>query len=270
MQNNFIKMYIQAFFELLFVRLYPSNINYFGTISKGILYISALTFFYLPIFYFAINKCLFDNNLIFYFIMILLIHITAKFMLCNSKRIQLRFSTIKAKDHFLIRTWLIIEYLVFMWLVYLFYPLSCILAPLSLLSMFIENNLGYTYIYDLFLQNQEHFIYIGAIISYILFIITDGYKKLKSGFLPDYLALYAVLTFVSSSTKGTVQKFFNYLSLDTSNITEIISQIFLLSNSSMNIVASVVMFVFAIYSLYTRYEANDTKPPDAKTNISTE
>jgi len=257
MGNNFVKVHNRAFFEFLFLRLNSDNISRLSPISKIVLYILATTVFYFPILYFAIIKCLTNTELFLYFIIIVLIHILAKFMLVNSKKIQTRFSAIKTKEHFLIRTWLIIEYVAFMWLVYLFYPLACILAPISLLFMSFENFLGYSIIYELFLQNSEQFLHIGSIASYILFIITDGYKKLKSGFLPDYLGLYAALTFISSSMKGNTQKIFNYLNLDTSNITEIISHIFTLSNNSMNIIASIMTFFFAIYSLYTNKGIGD-------------
>ena len=259
MGNNSANVYTRAFFELLFFQLNSDNIKRLNSIGKIIIYILAIAIFYFPILYFAITTCLANTELFLYFIIIGLIHILAKFMLINSKKIQARFSSIKTKEHFLIRTWLIIEYVAFMWLVYLFYPLACILAPTSLLLMSFENFLGYSMIYELFLQNSEQFLHIGSIVSYILFIITDGYKKLKSGFLPDYLGLYATLTFISSSMKGNTQKIFNYLNLDTSNLTEIMSHIFTLSNNSMNIIASIMTFLFAIYSLYANNSTTDTQ-----------
>ena len=157
------------------------------------------------------------------------------------------------------RTWLILEYVVFMWLVYLFYPIACILFPFTLLSMSFESMLGYSVIFEFFLQNSENFIFFGGIVSYILFIFADGYKKLKSGFLPDYLGLYAVLTIMSASFEEISRKLVEYFAIDISKWTATLSWIFSLSNNSMAIVASAVTLFFAIHSLYTNCGAAVTK-----------
>ena len=250
MFKNFAAKYGRAFFEILFIRPYPSNVDKFKPIGRVFVYLLAFAFFYLPILYFVTVKCIENKELTAYFAIIVAIHVLAKFMLCSSKKVQKRFSTTKQKPHFLMRTWFILEYVVFMWLVYLFYPLTCIFFPVALLAMSVENLLGGSFILSLFLQNSESFILIGGVISYVLFIVADGYKKLREGFLPDYLSLYAILTIVSASLEGLYQKFAENFSFDISKLASGVSWIYSLSNNAMNIVASAVMFFFAIHSLY--------------------
>ena len=250
MLSVFLKKYGLAFFDILFLRLRPDNTKQLSIVGKILVYAFALLLFYLPIFYFSAKNCIESPYLIAYFVIIAIIHVLAKIMLSGSKKVQKRFSTIKQERHFLMRTWLIVEYVFFMWLVYLFYPLTCILFPLSLLSMSWESLLGHDVIFKFFLQNAENFIFFGGIVSYVLFIIADGYKKLKNGFLPDYLGLYAVLTVVSLSFEGISQKFIEYFSIDISALVVTLSWVFSLSNNSMNIVASAVTLFFAVHSLY--------------------
>ena len=133
--------------------------------------------------------------------------------------------------------------------------------------MSFESMLGYHFIFDLFLRHPENFILLGGIVSYIVFIIADGYKKLRTGFLPDYLGLYAMLTVISALLEGASQKLVEYFALDISQLTTTLSWIFALSNDAMNIVAMAVMFFFAIYSLYTNCglgAAQGEKQPDTK------
>ena len=255
----FLGQYRRAFIEILFIRLNSDTIRQFHFLTKTTLYLSAFTLFYLPIFYFSINQCRGNHGLILYFLCMLAVHILAKVMLCNSKRIRKRFSTIKTRKHFFIRSWLILEYVVFMWLVYLFYPLTCILIPFSLWGMSMEGLLGYNYLFDLYLRNSEQYILLGGVVSYILFIVADGYERLKAGFLPDYLGLYAVLTVVSGSIGKTAQSLLNWFPIDTDSVTSSLSRIFALGNNSMNIVASAITFLFALHSLYTSYNESDTQ-----------
>ena len=138
-----------------------------------------------------------------------------------------------------------------MWGVYLFYPLSCILAPISLLGMSLESMFGHNFLLNFFSQNSEQFIMFGGIASYILFILFDGYRKLKTGFLPDYLGLYALLSIISTSIEESMKSILKYWIIDISHVTSVLSEVFTLSNNSMKIVASGVTFFFAIYSLYT-------------------
>jgi len=256
MSDNFFVRFGRAFVEILFVRLRSESVRRLNIVSRILAYMLALALFYVPILYFAVTKCLEERGLIIYFVIIALIHILAKIMLCSSKRIQQRFSAIKQKKHFLIRTWLIVEYVFFMWLVYLFYPLACILIPVSLLAMSVESMLGFSFILNLLFHNWESFILFGGIISYILFIVADGYRKLKSGFLPDYLGLYAVLTIMSAFFEGVPQRLAENFAVNISQITDTLSRIFALSNDSMNIVASAMTFFFALHSLYKNCGAN--------------
>ena len=251
MPSIFFRRLARALFEVLFIRVCSDNIRKLKWGERILIYTTAFTLFYLPIFYFAIRKCLEDSELIIYFAIIAMIHILAKVMLCSSKKIQQRFATIKRKKHFFIRTFLIAEYVVFMWLVYLIYPFTCIFVPFSLISMSFESLLGHSLIFGLFSQNPEKFIFFGGVVSYVIFIIADGYKKLRTGFLPDYLGLYAVLTVVSASLEGASKRFVEYFTIDANLWTTTLSRIFSLSNDSMNIVASVMTFFFAIHSLYT-------------------
>ena len=251
MTDNLVAKHARAFSGLLFLHPQSENMRSLNLLSRTVLYILALVFFYVPIFYFAAKSTAVNHELILYYIAIGAVHILSRVMLYNSKRIQKRFSTVKSRKNFLLRTWLVIEYIIFMWLVYLFYPLSCILVPFSLLTMSFESFLGYSAFLNLFSSSPEQFIMIGGIISYILFILADGYKKLKTGFLPDYLGLYALLSIISSAVEGGLKNIFIYLNLDISNVTSVLSEIFSLSNNSMNIVASAMTVIFAIYSLYT-------------------
>ena len=251
MKNNFAVNYGRAFVEILFLHPWNEDIRQLNIRSRISLYFLTLLFFYAPIFYFAVKSSNADNELIPYFLVIGAIHILSKIMLYNSKRIQKRFSTIKDRKHFFHRVWFMIEYIVFMWIVYLFFPLTCILVPFSLLGMAFESITGNNVLLNLFLQDPEQFIAIAGIASYILFILADGYKKLKTGFLPDYLGLYALLAVMSAAVEGSTKNILEYFSVDISNVTKVLSEIFSLSNNSMNIVASAMTVFFAIYSLYT-------------------
>ena len=262
MSGSVAQKYGRSFFEVLFVRWRSETIRQLHIPAQVAIYFLAIVLFYIPIIYFSVKECLGNKELTIYFVLVALLHILAKIMLCNSKRIHKRFSLIKTRKHFLMRTWLIIEYVIFMWLVYLFYPLTCILVPCSLLSMFTESLFGYSFVINLFFQHSEQFILYGSIASYILFIVIDGYRKLKTGFLPDYLGLYAVLTVISASIEAVSKKIFGYFNIDISNVSSALSQIFAISNDSMNIVASVMTLFFAIYSLYTNYAANDGEIED--------
>ena len=244
--------YWRAFADVLFLGPRSDNIRQLNLIRQISIYFLALAFFYVPIFYFIVRSSISDNELIPYFVFIAAIHILSKIMLYNSKRIQLRFSAIKKKK-ILFRIWLMIEYIVFMWLVYLFYPLTCILVPFSLLGMAFESMLGFSAFLGLFLNHTKIFFIAGGIASYVFFILADGYKKLKTGFLPDYLVLYALLAMISGSIEKAMQNvsaIFN-LTIDIGNFTTGLSDLFILSNNSMNIVASVMTALFALHSLYT-------------------
>ena len=250
MASVFAEKYGRAFLEILFVRLRSDKIKALPVPGQAILYVLALAAFYVPILYFAVQKCIEDRELIAYFVVMAAIHALAKFMLCSSWKIQRRFATIKSKKHFLMRTWLIVEYVIFMWLVYLFYPLTCLLLPFSLLAMSAEHLLGYDVIFTFFLQNYENFIFFGGIASYILFIVANGYHKLRAGFLPDYLGLYALLAIMSASIEVASQRFVEYFAIDISRWGTTLSWFFSLSNNAMNIVASAVALFFAVRSLY--------------------
>ena len=250
------RRYFHALVEIMFVRITPEDRS-FKLVEKIALYLVAALFFYLPIAYFVMVKCADDFELMLYVVMVLLVHILAKFMLCNSKRIRRRFSTIKTRKHFLFRTWLIIEYVIFMWLVYLVFPLTCILIPCSLVFMAVENLLGASFIFNLFLNHTQQYTLWGGIVSYVLFIVADGYNRLRQGFLPDYLGLYAALTVISRSIESGIQQLLRNITVDMSYLSSGISQIFRISNDAMFMVASVLTFFFAIYSLYTTYNAED-------------
>ena len=251
MNHGHAAKYGRAFFDILFLRPNLGASSPLGLVGKLTLGMLALALFYVPIVFFSVLRSIANPQLIPYFLAIGAGHVLSKIMLYNSKRIQKRFSTIKSRKNFFLRIWLILEYIVFMWLVYLFYPLTCILAPISLLSMSFESMLGHNTLVNLFLQNSEQFVLFGSIASYIVFIFIDGYKKLKTGFLPDYLALYALLSVVSAAAEGGIKSLFEYWRVDISDITSVLSEIYSLSNSSMNIVASAMTVFFAVYSLYT-------------------
>ena len=250
MQDHSSAKYGQAFAEILFLHPRSDNIQRLSRPKRIILYILASALFYVPILYFIVKSSIANRDLIIYFITIGIMHVLSKIMLYNSKRIQKRFSTVKSRENFFLRIWLIIEYVFFMWGVYLFYPLTCILAPISLWGMSLESMLGYNVLVNFFSQNSEQFIMFGGISSYILFIFSDGYRKLKTGFLPDYLGLYALLSIISTSVEGSMKRLLNNWVIDISRVTSVLSEIFTLSNQSMKIVASGVTFFFAIYSLY--------------------
>ena len=251
MEKHASAHYGQAFAEMLFLHPRSDHIRQLRLPGRILLYLLAIALFYAPILYFIIQSSIANGELIVYYIIIGIIHALSKVMLYNSKRIQKRFSTRKSRENFFLRIWLIIEYIVFMWGVYLFYPLACILAPLSVWGMSVEGFLGYNVLSSLFLQNSEQYIRLGGIASYILFILFDGYRKLKTGFLPDYLGLYALLSIISASIGGRMKSLLDTWTVDISQVTSAVSEIFALSNSSMNIVTSCMTFFFAVYSLYT-------------------
>ena len=251
MKDHSFAKYGQAFVEILFLHPRSDHIRQLSLPGRIILYLLALASFYVPILYFVVKSSISNRDLIVYYITIGIIHILSKIMLYNSKRIQARFSTVKSRENFFLRIWLIIEYIVFMWGVYLLYPLACILAPVSLWGVSLESMFGHSFLLEFFLQNSEQFIMFGGIASYILFILLDGYKKLKTGFLPDYLGLYALLSIISASIEGSIKSILNYWVIDISHVTLVLSEIFALSNNSMKIVATGITFFFAIYSLYS-------------------
>ena len=250
MSNSFVGRYCGAFIEVLFMRLRSDNIKSLSVVGRVFVYAVAFVLFYLPILHFAAVKCVENHELIVYAVIIAAIHVLAKFMLSSSKKIQQRFATVKRRERFFMRTWLVVEYVVFMWIVYLFYPLVCIFIPFALLAMSLENMLGYSLIFNLLLQNSEMFVLVGGMISYVVFIVADGYRKLRSGFLPDYLVLFVILTVISSSVGGFYQKIVEYIDLDVSQLAGTLSWIFSVSNRAMNAVASVMALLFAIHSLY--------------------
>ena len=262
MNGRFASRYGRAFGEILFLRPRSENISSLNLFARISLYALALILYYIPIFHYTVRRCVAEHELIPYLLAVVAVHILAKVMLYNSKRVQKRFSTVKSRKNFLLRVWLVVEYVVFMWLVYLFYPLTCVLAPVSLLGMSVESMLGYSFIANLFLQSPEQFIMLGGIASYILFILADGYRKLKTGFLPDYLGLYALLAILSAAAERGINRVFEFLKVDISDVTSVLSEIFSLSNRSMNIVASVMTAVFAVYSLYTNCGSPAAKNPD--------
>ena len=253
MVRRFLQKYGRAFAEILFTHPRSDSLRQMNAIAQMILYTVAVVFFALPILYFVVQECMRRPALIVFFAIMAVIHIAAKAMLYNSKRIQHRFSSMPREKHFLLRTRLIMEYIVFMWLVYLFYPLACMLLPTLLWGMSIESLLNYSVLFNIFSQYPEQIISYGSILSYILFIVADGYKKLKTGFMPDYLGLYVVLSALSSTVEGLTGKLLGHLNIDTSSVSKILSQIVALSNDSMNIVASAMAVFFAIFFLYTSH-----------------
>ena len=213
------------------------------------LYLAAAAFVALPIIWFAVTECMRFHVWIPFALAALVIHALAKLMFSFSKHIQHRFSQIKNRRFFM-KIWLIVEYVLFMWMVYLFYPLACILIPSLLWLMGIERFLGLEFLYGLLMRHPEQFVTFGSVASYILFILGDGYKKIKAGFLPDYLGLYAVLTVMSGAMERAAVWLFRYIPFDSGAFLTAISQIFTMSNDSMSLVASVMTLFFAIYSLY--------------------
>ena len=250
---QFFKKYNRAFFEILFLRFRSEDIRSFNLLTKIVLYLSTAALFYAPILYALIRSSIENPTLISYYVTVAVLHIFAKFMLNNSKRIQARFSAIRDRKSLLMRIWLVIEYVVFMWLVYLTYPIACILMPFSLIAMSIERFLGSSALSLFFINYPEQFLLWGGIAAYFIFILADGYKKLRVGFLPDYLGLYAVLTIVSASMEKWVTVALASFPPQFRNnrVLFIFSQVFRLSNDAMNIVASAVTFLFAVFSLYT-------------------
>ena len=248
----------RAFVDVLFVRPESENVRKLTAAGKVFVYSAAVLLFYLPILYFIVSKCIQNSDYIVYAAVIVAVHVLGKFMLHISRKIQRRFATIKSRKSFLLRTWLIIEYVAVMWLVYLCYPLSCILFPFSALAMVVESLFGYGMIFDFFANNFEQVIFIGGIVSYVLFILSAGYKKIRVGFLPDYLGLYAVLAIVSSALGSAAQWAVELLKIDMSGVAATLSWVFELSNNSMKIVASALTFCFAVRSLYKNCGTGDT------------
>ena len=243
--------YASIFHELIFYRLRSKRIRVLPVVGQVFLYLLAALLFYVPVLLFLVSWCRRDVEIIPYALALFLVHIIAKVMLYNSKRIQQRFSRVKASKHFLMRSWLIFEYVVFMWLVYLTYPLTCILIPSALWVMFVQQLMDSRFLFDLFHLYPDQFFLIGGMISYIIFIFADGYKKIRNGFLPDYLGLYAVLSVISGAAEKLSQKLVSYVGVDITDIREGLSRMFALSNDSMSMVASAMTLFFAIYSLYT-------------------
>ena len=250
MSKDAAAKYGGAFLDVLFIRLRSDNIKSIRTAGKVFVYAASVAFYYAPIILFTVKKCFVYDNLAVYALIMALIHIFARVMLVGSKRIQRRFATVKTKKHFLLKTWLVLEYVIFMWVVYLFYPLVCIMIPLSALVMSFENMLGFRFIFDLFMNNSETFLLVGGMVSYVLFIIADGYRRIREGFLPDYLGLYVLLTVVSSAIGRVSQKFVEFIALDVSMIAGTLSWVLSVSNNAMNIVATVMALAFAVHSLY--------------------
>ena len=261
MKQTTARKYGRAFVEILFLRPRPVEVADMSVLMRVMLYAPALILFYIPILAFTVLRCVENHELIPYCLAIGAVHVLARVMLAGSKRIHTRFSALRRHRSFFLRLWLIIEYILFMWVVYLFYPLACILAPVSLLVMSAEGLLGGRMILELFINHAEQFIRIGSMCSYIAFIVADGYKKLRTGFLPDYLGLYALLSVLSGAAKGAIERMLGYFNMDLSNVTTVMSEIFALSNSSMNLVASVMTLFFAIFSLYT--SENQPEAPTA-------
>jgi len=84
----------------------------------------------------------------------------------------------------------------------------------------------------------------------VLFILADGYRRIREGFLPDYLGLYVLLTIVSSAIGKVSQKLVDFMELDVSMLAGTLSWVLSVSNRAMNIVASVMALGFAVNSLY--------------------
>ena len=255
----------KPFFSLIFLGWRSDDIRELHPIPRVILYLLALVLFYLPILYFSIKTCLVERELTVFFLLAALVHFLARLMLRSAKHIQRRFSTVKTKKHFLMRTWLVGEYVVFMWLVYLSYPLACILIPFSLLVMAFESLWGSNFLLQVFMQYSAQYMLFGSVISYILFIVADGYRKLKTGFLPDYLGLYAVLTILSASAERAARHYLQYISFNTDPVMDVLSRVFALSNDAMSIVASAVTLIFAIYSLYAGEEGDGEEEEEEDT-----
>jgi len=251
--------YRQAFVEIIFMRLRSETIRSLHPFGRALLYALAFVVFYLPIGYYAVASCLDTPGNIPYFAAMAAMHVLAKVMLCGSKRIRQRFSTLRSKKHFLMRSWLIIEYVVFMWLVFLIYPLVCLLFPFSLLFMAYERLLGFTFIIDLFTWHMETFILIGGILSYIAFIVADGHKRLKKGSMPEYLSIYALLTVVSGTMESATQQLLEGIPMDAGGFMMALSQLFRISNDAMKLVASALTIYFATTSLYA-VRSGDAQP----------
>ena len=260
MQHSMVKRYGRALAEILFIRLYSDGIGALSAAGKVFVYMASAALYYAPILWFTAIKCYQDRSLIPYAVVILLAHLIAKVMLCGSKNVQRRFTTIKKKKHFLIRTWLIIEYVGFMWLVYLLYPLTCIFMPVTFLFLAFEHLFGSGAMFEYLLVHYDIFMLVGGILSYVVFIIGDGYKRLRSGFMPDYLALYAVLTILSVSFEGVTQRIVGFLEIDIGALAGALSWIYSLSGKSMTIVASATTLVYALRSLYNNCGTGDVAP----------
>jgi len=238
-------------------------------VVQVLLYLTAAGLVALPIVWFAVAACRRYHVWIPFALAALVVHVLAKLMFTGSKHIQRRFSQIKSR-HFFMKIWLIVEYVLFMWLVYLFYPLACILIPAVLWLLGVESFMGFNILYDLLMRHPTEFIMVGSIASYILFILGDGYKKIKAGFLPDYLGLYAVLTVMSGSMERAAIWFFGYIPIDSGGFLEAMSRIFAMSNDSMSLVASAMTLFFAIYSLYKTCGVEGEAETEASAEAETE
>ena len=250
MSDSFIAGNFRAFTEILFVRFDSENIRRLNIVNRIILYIFAAALYYAPIMYFLVYCCTLSLDALLYFAVMAALHTLSRIMLCNSKKIRKKFSTLKTKRHFIKRTLLILEYIVFMWVVFLFYPITCILFPLSLLGMSVEHMLGSNGLYTLFINHSEHYILIGGMISYIIFIVADSYRNMKTGLFPEYLRLYAMLTVIAGSMEQGMTRLTEAISLDISGATSMISRFFAISNDSMKLVSSAMTLFFVAASLY--------------------
>jgi len=258
---------LMGFADLLFMGPRTARVKRLHPALQILLYAAAAGLVALPIVWFAVSECLQFGVWVPFVLAALVIHVLAKLMLVSSKHIQRRFAQIKSR-HFFMKIWLIVEYVLFMWLVYLFYPLACILIPAFLWVMGVERLAGLRFVYDLLMGHSEQFIMAGSVISYILFILGDGYKKIKAGFLPDYLGLYAVLTVMSGTMERAAVWLFGYVPIDSSGFLTAMSRIFSMSNDSMSLVASAMTLFFAVYSLYKTCGVeedadNEKAPPEA-------
>jgi len=240
---------LHGFADLLFISPLAPRVRRLHIAKRVVLYVLAAGLVIFPIVWFAVLECKRFPVWIPFAFAALAVHLLAKLMFNSSKHIQHRFSKIKGK-HFFMKIWLILEYVLFMWLVYLFYPLACILIPGALWLMGAESFWGLHFVYDLLMNHAEAFVMAGSILSYILFILGDGYRKIKAGFLPDYLGLYAVLTVMSGTMERAAIWLFGFVPIDSGGVLTAMSQIFTLSNDSMSIVASAMTLFFAVYSLY--------------------
>lgn len=244
-----IKKYQRTLGEILFFGFIPESIKEFNIVSRILLYTCAALFFYLPSLYFIVYVSMTRTELLPYLLCMVVLHILAKLLLCNSKKIQRYFSSAKTMRYFFMRIIYIVQYVILMWLVYLLYPIACILFPAGMLVLAAEHLAGGQILVNALEAHWQSALLFGSIASYIIFIIADGYHKIKTGFLPDYLGLYAVLSVVSGTISSL--EILQTLHFGSNQFIIIISELFRLSNTSMNIVSSAIMFSVALYSLYT-------------------